>query len=49
MEGYREAARAVRALGNKCIEKRIRAIQSGQVPDDILSQILRIKCMSLVV
>lgn len=44
MEGYREAARAVRALGYKCIEKRIRAIQNGEeIPNDILSQILQIK------
>lgn len=48
MEGYREAARAVRALGYKCIEKRIRAIQKGEeIPNDILSQILQIKSMSV--
>ena len=50
MEGYREAARAVRALGYKCIEKRIRAIQKGEeIPNDILSQILQIKSMTLSV
>lgn len=42
MEGYRETARAVRALGYKCIEKRIKAVQNGEeVPNDILSQIIR--------
>ena len=44
MEQYREAARAVRALGYKCIKKRIEAIHNGEeVPSDILSQILKIK------
>ena len=33
----------MRALGFKCIEKRIKAIREGEeVPNDILSQILRI-------
>lgn len=49
MEGYCEAARAVRVLGYKCIEKRIKAIHSGEeIPKDILSQILRIKSTSAV-
>lgn len=44
MEQYCEAARAVRTLGYKCIEKRIKDIQCGEeVPNDILSQILRIR------
>lgn len=47
MEEYREAARAVRALGHKCIEKRIKNIQCGEeVPNDILSQILRTRSMT---
>jgi len=43
VEGYREAARAIRTIGRDCIQKRIRAIENGEeVPDDILSHILQI-------
>ena len=40
-ESYRETARAIRMIGKDCIERRIRAIKTGeQVPNDILSHIL---------
>lgn len=42
MEGYREAARALRAIGKDCIQKRIQALEGGQpVPHDILTCILK--------
>ena len=42
MEGYREAARALRAIGRDCIQKRIQALEGGQpVPHDILTCILK--------
>ena len=42
-EGYRETARAIRAIGRDCIQKRIRTIKSGeQPPNDILSHILQV-------
>jgi hypothetical protein len=42
MEGYREAARALRAIGRDCIQKRIKALEEGQtVPHDILTCILK--------
>ena len=42
MEGYREAVRALRAIGRDCIQKRIKALEEGQtVPHDILTCILK--------
>ena len=42
-EGYREAIRALRAIGKECVLKRIKALESGgEVPNDILSCILRV-------
>ena len=41
-ESYRETARAIRMIGKDCIQKRIKAIESGEeIPNDILSLILR--------
>ena len=38
---YREAVDAMRTIGRDCIEKRIKAVTSGEdVPNDILTQIL---------
>ena len=40
---YREAVAAMRKIGRDCIEKRIKAVTSGEeVPNDILTQILQI-------
>eukprot|EP00731_Ephydatia_muelleri_P028804 Em0020g448a len=40
---YREAVDAMRRIGRDCIEKRIKAVTSGEeVPNDILTQILQI-------
>jgi hypothetical protein len=42
MEDHREAARALRAIGRDCIQKRIKALEEGQtVPHDILTCILK--------
>ena len=42
LEGYREAVRALRAIGRDCIQKRIKALEEGQmVPHDILTCILK--------
>ena len=39
---YREAVDAMRRIGRDCIEKRIKAVTSGEeVPNDILTQILQ--------
>eukprot|EP00731_Ephydatia_muelleri_P028730 Em0020g374a len=41
-ETYREAVTAMRRIGRDCIEKRIKAVTSGEeVPNDILTQILQ--------
>ena len=39
---YHEAVGAMRTIGRDCIEKRIKAVTSGEeVPNDILAQILQ--------
>ena len=39
---YRESIEAMRMIGRGCIEKRIKAVNSGEeVPNDILTQILQ--------
>lgn len=44
-ERYREALRALRMVGNDCIQKRIKAMENGQdVPDDILTRSLKLAC-----
>ena len=41
-EGFREAARAIRQMGQDCILRRFKAIANNEeVPDDILTQIIR--------
>ncbi|KAL5473722.1 hypothetical protein EMCRGX_G028256 [Ephydatia muelleri] len=41
-ETFREAVTAMRTIGRDCIEKRIKAVTSGEeVPNDILTQILQ--------
>ena len=41
-EGYRETFRAIRKIGQECIEKRFKAIANEEeVPNDILTQIIR--------
>ena len=48
-ESYRETARAIRIIRKDCIERRIRAIKTGeQVPNDILSHILERTSKKLV-
>ena len=43
-EMYRESVAAMRKIGRDCIEKRIKAVTSGEeVPNDILTQILQIR------
>ena len=45
---YRKVARAVRAIGRDCINKRIQMIEIGeQVPNDILTHILQGACEHL--
>lgn len=42
-EEYREAARALRRVGEECIRKRMTAVKNGEeVPNDILSTILQV-------
>ena len=42
---YRECAASMRRIGRDCIEKRIKAVATGgEVPNDILTQILQISC-----
>ena len=42
---YKKVVRDVRAVGRKCIQERIKAIESGeQTPNDILTHILRMAC-----
>ena len=42
-EGYREAARAIRHVGQDCILRRFKAIANEEeVPNDILTQIIKI-------
>ena len=44
-EMYRESVAGLRRIGRDCIEKRIKAVTSGgEVPHDILTQILQISC-----
>ena len=41
-EGYREAARAIRQIGQDCILRRFKAIANKEeVPNDILTQIIK--------
>ena len=43
VEGYREAIRGIRKIGQGCIEKRFKAIANEEeVPNDILTQIVRV-------
>lgn len=42
-EGYREVIRAIRKIGQECIEQRFKAIANKEeVPNDILTQIVRV-------
>ena len=42
-EGYRETVRAIRRIGRDCITRRFKAISNeGEVPNDILTQIIRV-------
>ena len=42
-EGYREAVRAIRQIGQDCILQRFKAITNEEeVPNDILTQIIKI-------
>ena len=42
-EGYRETVRAIRRIGQDCIEQRFKAIANKEeVPNDILTQIVRV-------
>ena len=42
-EGYRESVRAIRHIGNECIQQRFKAISNKEeVPNDILTQIVRV-------
>ena len=42
-EGYREAIRAIRQIGQDCILRRFKAITNEEeVPNDILTQIIKI-------
>ena len=42
-EGYREAVRAIRQIGQDCILRRFKAITNEEeVPNDILTQIIKI-------
>lgn len=41
-EGYREAARAIRQIGQDCILQRFKAITNEEeVPNDIMTQIVK--------
>ena len=42
---YAKSARAMRSIGRECIKKRIKLIENGnEVPNDILTHILRVAC-----
>ena len=42
-KGYRKAVRPLSTIGNKCIVKRIKALDNGEeVPNDILTHILKV-------
>ena len=42
-EGYREAVRAIRQIGQDCILRRFKAITNEEeVPNDILTQIIKV-------